>query len=975
MLQTNYANYVRGRFYDNFKPFFGDGLLTTDGDFWLRHRRAVQPLFHRRQVQLGSQQVTASVATMLDKWQSFSDSGQDFDVVPEMMWLTLSVLGKTIFGVDVAHLTDVIGPAVHYGVAAMMPQGNINDFVPRWVPTPHNRRIDRARRALAGVMQWVRTERVERGQQGHDLTSLLLAASDDPAKKPLTDKEVEDEMMTIFLAGHETTASGLAWALYALATHPEVRLQLEHELAVTLGGGTPSADDLPNLPYLCKVVDECLRVYPPIWGFTRDADRDDEIGGYHIPSGSSVFVSPYVTHRHPRFWDDPETFDPERFTPEQVAARPRFAYFPFGGGPRQCIGIHMAKLQMQLAVAMIVQRYRFDVVPTHPIERGATVSPAAGPRDPAHDRAAHARAPPGRRCGCRDGPTACRRVPVRAGIERCRHPTGSAECLGSPFADSSCRHRGCAGAGAAERPAARQAAGRRRAPDRRVRRSRVGAATSREHRSFNTRMTAATVAAFARRFGTVDGIVDLNIDEPLTSLATGQWEPALRRSLALLRACYDDWAAEGNAERLFYMAVTQIGGNDGAGRRPGSQPLGGIWAGLAKTLPREDPQLQRARARIRRPTPARTRARTDRAVELYHPGYCEIGYRDDTRYSLLARDEEAGTPDHLLTTSDVVLLSGGARGIGLALAEDLAVRFGCRIVITGRTPVPATAQPFVRMDEGQFRAFQHQRLKEAAGSGRLAQVRAENEFLGKQRRLRAELSRLHDQGLRIEYVECDVTSTAQVRAAVERAGEDLSVVVHNAGVDAPVRLPAKSDDVFLSVVRTKVDGFLGLVRAIEDNGIRLKMFCNVGSLTGRWGGMVGEIDYAAANEALSTLGLWASRLTSFPVKTLCWPTWERLGMIKNFDVAATYSSALDRGRRGEQVAGRAPPGSVRRRHVHGRTRQPGLSGVPRRGSHPPRRRPTLPRSTRNTTTWVTSFVSDPVGSFAPCIASRPPPRR
>jgi cytochrome P450 len=372
VLQTNHGNYIRGRFYDNFKPFFGDGLLTTDGRVWLNHRRLVQPLFHRRQVQLSSHQIIASVGTMLDRWQAFSDAEQDFDVVPEMMWLTLSVLGQMIFGVDVAHFADVIAPAVHYGVGAMMPQGNVNDFVPRWLPTPHNRRVDRARRTLAGVMQWVRTQGENRPHDGSDLTSLLKSA-DDRTQQSLTEQEVEDEMMTIFLAGHETTGSGLAWALYVLATNPDVRERLEDELS-TLGGRPPAADDLPDVPYLGMFIDECLRVYPPIWGFTRDAAGDDQVGGYHIPKGSSVFVSPYVTHRHPDFWDEPERFDPERFTPERVAARPRFAYFPFGGGQRQCIGLHMAKLQMQIAVAMIVQRYRVALLPGHPIVRGANVS-------------------------------------------------------------------------------------------------------------------------------------------------------------------------------------------------------------------------------------------------------------------------------------------------------------------------------------------------------------------------------------------------------------------------------------------------------------------------------------------------------------------------------------------------------------------------------------------------------------------------
>ena len=374
VLQDNHANYIRGRFYDNFKPFFGDGLLTTDGDFWLRHRKAVQPLFYKNYVETCSHQIIPSVNEMLNRWEQYSSVGRAFDIVPEFMQLTLSVLGRMIFGIDLGTHADTIGPAVRLGVSAMMPQGNLNDFIPRWLPTPHNGRISTARQTLATIMRLVREERARQKHTGNDLTSLLMSLEDDETHQRLTEKEVEDEMMTIFLAGHETTGSGLAWALYALSMHPEVRLKLEDELSRTLGDRPPTADDLPNLPYLCMVIDESLRVYPPIWGFTRDAVNDDEIAGYRIPAGSSVFVSPYVTHRHTDFWSNPEAFDPEHFRPELVEARPRFAYFPFGGGQRQCIGIHMAKLQMRLAVAMIVQRFRFQAVPGHPIERGASVS-------------------------------------------------------------------------------------------------------------------------------------------------------------------------------------------------------------------------------------------------------------------------------------------------------------------------------------------------------------------------------------------------------------------------------------------------------------------------------------------------------------------------------------------------------------------------------------------------------------------------
>jgi cytochrome P450 len=380
VLLDNDRNYVRGKFYENFKPVFGDGLLTADGQFWLRHRKMVQPLFHRRHVDASAELIVSSVDQLTERWERYGRTGEAFDVLPEMMRFTLSVLGKMTFGVDVSHVAETIAPAVRHNVSAMMPQGNLNDFLPPWLPTPHNRRTAAARKTLMGVMEWVREERRRAGSPGYDLTSLLLSARDDESGERLSEKEVEDEMMTIFLAGHETTGSGFAWALYALATHPEVLRKLDAELTMVLGDRPPLASDVPNLPYLSMVVDECLRVYPPIWAYTRDAKDADVIAGYRIPAGSSVFVSPYVTHRHPDCWKSPNAFDPDHFLPEAVANRPRFAYFPFGGGPRQCIGVHMAKLQMQIAVAMIVQRFHLRVVPGHPIERGAFVSlrPASG---------------------------------------------------------------------------------------------------------------------------------------------------------------------------------------------------------------------------------------------------------------------------------------------------------------------------------------------------------------------------------------------------------------------------------------------------------------------------------------------------------------------------------------------------------------------------------------------------------------------
>ncbi|HWB95517.1 MAG TPA: KR domain-containing protein [Bryobacteraceae bacterium] len=395
-------------------------------------------------------------------------------------------------------------------------------------------------------------------------------------------------------------------------------------------------------------------------------------------------------------------------------------------------------------------------------------------------------------------------------------------------------------------------------------------------------------AALRERFGHLDGIIDLNLEEPLEDTSGDAWEEALRGTLTVIRAYYEEWATEHDAERLFYMPVTRMGGRMGYDSDAVSQPLGGIWAGLAKTLPREIPNCN---VRILDLGPGDVQDIGNLvARELYHWGLFEIGYRNGRRYSLCAHQQETGVTNIRLSAEDVVLLSGGARGIGFALAKDLARTYGCRIVITGRTPVPATEEPWLRINETEFKQYRQKLMKDAAGSRNLARVRREIEQIRKRRELFQHLLRVQAESLPITYRECDVTSAEAVRELIDQIGSGLSVVIHNAGVDAPIRLPAKSDDSFVATVRTKIDGFFHLMAALE--GRKLKAFCNVGSLTGRWGGMVGETDYAAANEGLSRLGLWAAPQVPFPVKTICWPTWERLGMIKNFDTATAYSSAL-----------------------------------------------------------------------------------
>lgn len=375
VLQTNYQNYCRGKFYAAFKLFMGEGLLTNDGAAWIDHRRLAQPLFHRRSVERMATHLTDATDVMLARWQERRQPDAPIDIVPEMLRLSLSMLGRVLFSTDLGDHAATVAPAVRvWQIAMIQHTGSISSMLPAWLPSPQQRRLEQARRTLDAVIGATIDAHQRPDASSEDLVALLLAGRDPQTGATLSRQQVHNELMTIFLAGHETTATALSWALYLIATHPDMRHRLEAELSSVLGERVPTVADLAQLPYLSMVVDETLRLYPPVWGFPRDAVAEDTIGGYHIPAGSTVFLSPFITHRHPAFWDNPEAFDPERFTPEQVAQRPKFAYMPFGGGPRLCIGKHLALLELQLGIAMIAQRYHLHPLPGHPVLYGPHLS-------------------------------------------------------------------------------------------------------------------------------------------------------------------------------------------------------------------------------------------------------------------------------------------------------------------------------------------------------------------------------------------------------------------------------------------------------------------------------------------------------------------------------------------------------------------------------------------------------------------------
>jgi NAD(P)-dependent dehydrogenase (short-subunit alcohol dehydrogenase family) len=386
-----------------------------------------------------------------------------------------------------------------------------------------------------------------------------------------------------------------------------------------------------------------------------------------------------------------------------------------------------------------------------------------------------------------------------------------------------------------------------------------------------------------------DGIIDLTLDEDFRPGDHASWQEALLRSVGALRSCYDAWAAQTDAQRIFYLAVTYFGG--GMGYRdlsPQARPFGGLWAGLAKTLHHELPNCN---AKVIDVDPAATADLPGIITrELYRWGAFEVSYRDGVRHTLGARREDAGSPTLTLDAGDVVLISGGGRGIGFSLATLLAQDSGCRVVITGRHPLPSADEPWAAMDDDAFARYQRELWGQRSTGRPLADIRAEITRTRQRRELSANLRAARADGLRIDYEVCDFTDEPQVAALIEKIGPSLSGVVHNAGVDMATRLHKMSDADVLRTARTKVEGFTNLFAQVRSR--KLKFFCNVGSMSGRLSGMVGQIAYAAANDALTRLGFWAQEQADFPVMTLCWPVWERLGLITNYDAALRYMSPL-----------------------------------------------------------------------------------
>jgi cytochrome P450 len=377
VLLTNHANYRKSHILRHLLgPLLGNGLLISEGEFWRRQRRIAAPAFHSRRIADFVSTMGSCSEAALARWRRLT---QPFDIAAEMMALTLNVISRTMFSRDVSddieavrRLTNIV-VTLRLGVLDLL---GFPEWLPRRQPKAYRRAIAEFEALVSRFLAERRTDGIDRG----DLLSMLLTARDPETGEGMSDKQLRDEILTVFLAGHETTANALSWCWYLLAQHPDAEARLHEELDRVIGARMPNFADLARLKWTRMVIEEAMRLYPPVHTIARTAIGEDRIGGVRVPPGAMIAISPYVTHRNPNLWPEPPSFDPERFRPAAIAQRHRFAYLPFGGGPRICIGNSFALVEAMVIIAAIAQRYRVRLAPGHAVKPIGliTLRPKAG---------------------------------------------------------------------------------------------------------------------------------------------------------------------------------------------------------------------------------------------------------------------------------------------------------------------------------------------------------------------------------------------------------------------------------------------------------------------------------------------------------------------------------------------------------------------------------------------------------------------
>ncbi len=377
ILVDNRKNFQRNKLRNGlFKLVTGENLFTSDGDFWLRQRRLLQPAFHRQRIFGFGQLITDSAAQMLAAWDQYP-TGALLDVDQEMMRLTLRIVGLALFSTDLTANSSEIGHVITRSSAYFTYRLTHLFAPPLWVPTPRNREFKCLQASVAHkVPEMIAARKRVIAEQGdadatgrpYDMIDLLLNTRYEDTGEAMDDEQMGREIRIFIGAGHETTSNTLSWTLYLLSQYPEVAAKVYAEVDNELAGRTPTMEDIQHLPYMRMVLEESMRLYPAAWAISRQSIGKDQLGPYHLPADASLILPIYAVHHHPDFWQNAEQFDPERFAPEPAAQQHRFAYFPFGGGPRQCIGSTFAMTEAHLILAMIAQRYKLRLQPGYKVE-------------------------------------------------------------------------------------------------------------------------------------------------------------------------------------------------------------------------------------------------------------------------------------------------------------------------------------------------------------------------------------------------------------------------------------------------------------------------------------------------------------------------------------------------------------------------------------------------------------------------------
>ncbi|SFT35974.1 Cytochrome P450 [Actinopolyspora lacussalsi subsp. righensis] len=361
ILADNSGNYTKGIGYIQARRALGDGLLTSDGALWRTQRKTVQPTFQHKRIAAQADAIVDEAARLVDRLRAH-EGGGPVDVVREMTGFSLGVLGRTLLDTDLGAYKSIGGSFEAVQNQAMFEMESMG-LVPMWVPLPRQLRFRRARRDLRRIVEQLVVQRLaDPRSDGDDALSRLIRSTERETDSAVGRRRLHDELTTLLLTGHETTASTLGWTFSLLDQHPEVASRLHTEAVEVLGDRLPTYEDLHRLTYTSMVVQESIRLFPPVWILPRQSVSDDVIGGYHVPAGSDVLVCPYTLHRHPDFWESPNRFDPERFASDNTADRPRYAHIPFGAGPRFCVGNHLGLMEATFVLAMVAREMRLDKV-------------------------------------------------------------------------------------------------------------------------------------------------------------------------------------------------------------------------------------------------------------------------------------------------------------------------------------------------------------------------------------------------------------------------------------------------------------------------------------------------------------------------------------------------------------------------------------------------------------------------------------